>query len=162
MSHEHSSVEPEDAALFKRAVIFGIGGALAAAIIDALFIASTAITTGYLALLVGWMVGKAMTIGSRGRGGRRYQVAAVVLTYLALAAAQDLVWWWFVHQKGHIPLDFQTFSWLFRLGLTYPFMKARNTPIFGVIGFIIMLISLRTAWRMTSGKPDVRRHPFGF
>jgi hypothetical protein len=162
MSHEHSSVGQADAALFKRAVVFGIAAALAAAIIDTLFIASTAITTGYLALLVAWMIGKAMTFGSRGHGGRRYQVTAVVLTYLALAAAQDLVWWWFARQKGKIPLDLQTLSWLMRLGLTYPFMKARNTAVFGVIGFIIMLFSLRTAWRMTSGKPDVMRHPFRF
>jgi len=171
MALRPSTAEPVDpalltgaaeAALFRRAVIFGIVAALAAAVVDALFIGYTAITTGYLALLVGWMVGKGITLGSRGRGGRRYQVTAVVLTYLALAAAQDTVWWWFARQKGHIPLDLQTFAWLVRLGLAYPFMKARNTAIFGVIAFIIMLISLRMAWRMTSVKVDVRRRPFGF
>jgi hypothetical protein len=36
-------------------------------------------------LVVGFMVGKAVRIGARGRGGRRYQWLAVGLTYLAIA-----------------------------------------------------------------------------
>ena len=40
---------------------------------------------GYVSLAVGFIVGKAIRLGSGGIGGRRYQVAAVVLTYAAVS-----------------------------------------------------------------------------
>jgi hypothetical protein len=39
---------------------------------------------GIVALLSGWLVGKAMRAGSGGRGGRLLQVAAALLTYLSI------------------------------------------------------------------------------
>src|SRR5258708_23711454 len=47
----------------------------------------TGISIGYLALAVGWIVGKAMMIGSGGIGGRRYQLTAILLTYAAVSMA---------------------------------------------------------------------------
>jgi hypothetical protein len=41
---------------------------------------------------VGWLVGKAMMKGSNGMGGRRYQVAAVILTYFAISVAEIPIW----------------------------------------------------------------------
>ena len=41
---------------------------------------------GYVALLVGFLVGAAVRMGSGNRGGVGYQILAVVLTYLAVAA----------------------------------------------------------------------------
>jgi hypothetical protein len=38
-----------------------------------------------VALAVGWLVGKGITKGANGMGGRRYQIAAVGLTYLAIS-----------------------------------------------------------------------------
>jgi uncharacterized membrane protein len=73
--------------LFARAIGFGI----AAAIGGFAIYAAVAMLTGWnltvLSLLVGLMVGKAMMAGSRGRGERRYQIAAAVLTYAAVALA---------------------------------------------------------------------------
>lgn len=40
---------------------------------------------GLVAILIGWMVGRAVHAGSAGRGGRRYQVMAAVMTYLSVA-----------------------------------------------------------------------------
>jgi hypothetical protein len=78
---------PKDShAAFVRALLFGLGGFFAA------FVAYSAIgilfrgwTIGYLALGVGWIVGKAMMAGSGGIGGRRYQIVAVLLTYAAVS-----------------------------------------------------------------------------
>ena len=39
---------------------------------------------GLIAVLVGWMVGKAVLAGSGNRGGRAFQVMAVALTYCAI------------------------------------------------------------------------------
>jgi len=69
-----------------RAVLFGAGAALAGAIIYALVAALTGYEFALIAIFIGWMVGKAMMRGSRGIGGRRFQVAAVLITYLAITA----------------------------------------------------------------------------
>src|ERR1700722_18748556 len=75
-----------DTTLFLQAILCGIGGAIFGAVLDGGFIALTHINIGYLALVVAWLVAKAMTIGSRGQGGSAYQVSAVLLTYLSVAA----------------------------------------------------------------------------
>jgi hypothetical protein len=72
---------------FVRAILFGTGAAILGLILYATFEIVTTITIGYAALAVGWMIGKAMIMGSGGVGGRRYQVVAVLLTYAAVSMA---------------------------------------------------------------------------
>jgi hypothetical protein len=72
---------------FTRALLYGIGAAVAGMILYATFEIATGIIIGYVSLAVGWMVGKAMMKGSNGVGGRRYQIAAVLLTYAAVSLA---------------------------------------------------------------------------
>jgi hypothetical protein len=72
---------------YTRALLYGVGAALAGMILYAAFEIATGIIIGYLSLAVGWMVGKAMMKGSNGVGGRRYQIAAVLLTYAAVSIA---------------------------------------------------------------------------
>jgi hypothetical protein len=77
---------PKDThAAFVRGVIFGCGGALLGLIAYSTFGIVTGLVIGYLSLLVGYLVGKAIMKGSRGIGGRRYQIAAVLLTYAAVS-----------------------------------------------------------------------------
>jgi len=45
----------------------------------------TGIVIGYVSLAVGWLVGKAIRAGSKGVGGRRYQIVAVAFTYAAVS-----------------------------------------------------------------------------
>jgi hypothetical protein len=79
---------PRDShAAFVKAILFGLGGFAAGLIAYAGFSIATGIRIGYLSLAVGWIVGKAMMIGSGNIGGRRYQIAAVVLTYAAVSMA---------------------------------------------------------------------------
>jgi len=70
---------------FMRAILFGIGGALLGLVIYSAFAILTGIMIGYVALAVGWLVATAMKKGSQGVGGRRYQIAAVALTYAAVS-----------------------------------------------------------------------------
>lgn len=72
-------------ARFVRGVLFGIGGAILGLIVYSTFGIVTGLVVGYLSLAVGYIVGKAIHMGSRGAGGRRYQVAAVLLTYAAVS-----------------------------------------------------------------------------
>jgi predicted lipid-binding transport protein (Tim44 family) len=79
---------PQDShAAFVRAILCGLVGFAIGLVIYAAFAIATGITIGYLALAVGFIVGKAMMIGSRGVGGRRFQIAAVLLTYAAVSMA---------------------------------------------------------------------------
>jgi hypothetical protein len=47
----------------------------------------TGLIAGYLSFGVGYLVGKAMMMGSRGVGGLRYQVGAVLFTYASVSMA---------------------------------------------------------------------------
>jgi hypothetical protein len=78
--------QPSDShTAFARALLFGIGGAAIGLVLYSTFAIVTGWTIGYLALAVGWLVAKAMTKGSHGIGGRRYQITAVLLTYAAIS-----------------------------------------------------------------------------
>jgi hypothetical protein len=70
---------------FVRAVLFGSGGALLGLILYSAFGIITGLMIGYLSLAVGYLIGKAMMMGSKGIGGRRYQIVAVLLTYAAVS-----------------------------------------------------------------------------
>ena len=72
---------------FVRGLVFGIGGAVLGLILYSGFTIITDIRIGYLSLAVGWIVAKAVRMGSRGIGGRRYQIAAATLTYAAVSMA---------------------------------------------------------------------------
>jgi predicted lipid-binding transport protein (Tim44 family) len=78
-------VPTDSHARFVRGLLFGIGGALLGLIMYATFGIVTGLVVGYLSLAVGYIVGKAIHMGSRGAGGRRYQIAAVLLTYAAVS-----------------------------------------------------------------------------
>ncbi|MFZ0774532.1 MAG: hypothetical protein WCA49_20095 [Candidatus Sulfotelmatobacter sp.] len=82
----------DTAGAFARSLLFGFGAAVLGLILYATFMIVTGISLGYATLAVGWMVGKAMMKGSNGRGGRRYQIAAALLTYVASTLARIPVW----------------------------------------------------------------------
>lgn len=75
------------------ATLYGIGAAIVGAIIWYVIRRVTHYEIGYIAILVGFMVGKAVRKGSGNRGGRAYQVLALVLTYCSIGAnyAPDVV-----------------------------------------------------------------------
>ena len=65
----------------------GVYGSLAAAAGTAIYFGIVWVTNyelSLIAILVGWMVGRAVLVGSGNRGGRAFQVMAVVLTYCAI------------------------------------------------------------------------------
>jgi len=87
-ANEAKDGQPKDSHVaFARALLFGVGGAVAGLALYATVEIVTNFTIGYLALAVGWLVATAMMKGSKGIGGRRYQVVAVVLTYFAISMA---------------------------------------------------------------------------
>ncbi len=71
-------------AAFVRGILYGSGMALACCIGYAAVLMLTGLEIGLVAILVGYLVGTAVRKGSQGLGGRRCQIAAVGLTYLAI------------------------------------------------------------------------------
>jgi hypothetical protein len=80
-------IPQDNHAAFVRAIVFGLGGFILGLALYASFTILTGIEIGFVSLAVGWLVGKAMMMGSQGAGGRRYQIAAVLLTYAAVSMA---------------------------------------------------------------------------
>lgn len=69
---------------FSRALALGAGAALLGAAVYFGIALATGYELGLIAIVVGWLVGRAVNAGSRGRGGWRYQTLAIALTYSAI------------------------------------------------------------------------------
>lgn len=147
-------------AVFARSLAFGIGAAILGLAVYAGFSIVTHFYLGYIALAVGWLVAKAMMMGSRGAGGIRYQVAAMTLTYAAISLASVPILIAHVMQEA---ADYGTSShveWgkiagkLIAWGIASPLLELRS-GVSGVIGLVILLVGLRIAFRMTAEKKQL-------
>lgn len=95
--------KPKDShAAFLRAILFGLGGALLGLILYAAVGILLKLEIGFVSLAVGYLVGKAMMMGSGNIGGRRYQWAAVLLTYAAVSLSSiPVLIAHFAQQRAH-------------------------------------------------------------
>jgi hypothetical protein len=152
---------PKDShAAFARAVLFGVGGALVGFALYVSIALATGLVFGLVSLAVGYIVGKAMHLGSRGLGGRRYQLVAVILTYLAvsMSAVPIAIHQLHEHRQAQTTMTHgqpmsvaKAFGVLALLGIASPFLDLRN-PVNGIIGLVILFVGLRFAWRFTAGR----------
>ena len=113
---------------------------------------------GYVAVAVGWLVGKAMIKGSNGVGGLRYQIAAVALTYGAISLAA-------IHIMIAELAPAQEVDWVSKLpelamwGIFSPFIEL-TSGLSGIIGLIILGAGIRFAWRITAARRLVVAGPY--
>jgi hypothetical protein len=155
---------PKDShAAFVRALLFGIGGAVAGFALYVTFALATGLVIGFVSLAVGFIVGKAMNFGSRGVGGRRYQVVAVLLTYIAVSMSAVPI---AIHQmrqhsqaqsadsatarRGDVNIG-KAIGVLALVGIASPFLDLQD-PVHGIIGLVILFVGMRFAWRFTAGR----------
>lgn len=143
---------PKDShAAFVRGITLGAGGAIVGLILYVTVALTTGLEIGFVSLAVGYIVGKAIVMGAKGQGGRRYQVAAVMLTYMAVSLAAVPI---ALYQHSAAPefpsIDIATVGRLALLGLASPFLDLSDLA-HGVIGLIILLVGIRIAWRLTAG-----------
>jgi hypothetical protein len=130
-------------ARFAKATLFGIGGGLLGALIWYAVSEITHYRIGLIAVVVGFLVGRAVQRGSGRRGGREYQVLAVLLTYCSIAAAYvpelvKLVYSRHAHINAHL---------LGRLAVVIfkmPLLGSTENPI----GLLIVGFALWEAWKM--------------
>lgn len=135
---------------FPRALLLGIVGAAIGMALYAGFTILTDIRIGYISLAVGFIVAKAMMIGSGGIGGRQYQITAAVLTYMAVSMAFIPL----VLYATHLSISDIPLAKLIQWGLASPVLELQADPFHGLIGLVILLVGVRIAWKLTAAKPQ--------
>src|ERR1035441_1330847 len=161
-----------------RAALYGGGAALAGCALYALVAIVLHAEIGLIAILVGWMVGKAIRHASNGRGGRRQQILAVLLTYFAITTSYIPVILYHaatnprVAQTSDAParsdapakarprMSFGTAA-LFLLLLTAvaPFLSL-TSGVSAWISLFIIFIGLQYAWKLTARREIVLTGPY--
>jgi hypothetical protein len=137
-------------AVYPRALLLGILGAIIGLALYAGFTILTNIIIGYVSLAVGFIVAKAMLLGSGGVGGRKYQITAALLTYAAVSLASIPI----ALSFSHVPIDAIPLSRLIQLGLLSPFLELQADTFHGLIGLVILYVGINIAWKLTRGKPQ--------
>src|SRR5215831_8944473 len=139
---------PDTQGAYPRALLFGLVGAAIGLALYAGFVIVTNIEIGYVSLAVGFIVAKAMMIGSKGIGGRQYQITAALLTYCAVSLSFIPIFLYLTHLSlGDVPL-----AKLIQIGLTAPFRELQSDTFRGLIGLVILFVGISIAWRMTGEK----------
>lgn len=87
MKLEHLTKSVRSPGLLAKAAVFGIGAAVVGAIIYWAVMRFLNLEIGLVAILTGWMVGKAVRAGANGGGGRLLQAGSALLVYLSVAGA---------------------------------------------------------------------------
>jgi hypothetical protein len=157
---------PDSHSAFVRGICFGVGGAILGLALYVGFALATGWIVGFVSLAVGYIVGKAIVFGSGGVGGRRYQMAALLLTYIAvsMAAVPIAISQQMKHKSAQQSAQtsapasadrpkmspLKALGVLTAIGLASPFLDLAN-PTHGVIGLIILFVGIRIAWRLTAG-----------
>jgi hypothetical protein len=153
-----SEIATDKHAAYVRALTYGIGAAVVGLVgyaVIAILLQGWVIS--YMSIGVGWIVGTAMMKGSNGVGGRRYQIAAALLTYAAVSMAEVPIWIHFAHEPVSLGM------WLGRaalMGLASPFTQLSGNLFWGAMGLLILFFGMRIAWRIAAGRPFGVYGPF--
>jgi hypothetical protein len=159
-----------------RAALYGGGAALAGCLLYAAVAIVLNAEIGLIAILVGYMVGRAIRYACRGRGGRPQQILAVVLTYFAITTSYIPVFIYHAVKDARpaavrqdpgqfgspapavaerAPRSFgNTVVVLLLLAAVAPFLTLGSSGLSGLIGIFIIFIGLQRAWRLT-GRSEI-------
>jgi hypothetical protein len=157
-----TGLSSDSQAAYACALFFGVGGAIFGSILYAGFTIATHITLGYLAIVVGWMVGKAMKYGSNGLGGSRYQFTAVLLTYAAISMAAIPVNLYDAYvQSGPLTDWAGLLNEIPVWGFASPFLGLKTDLVSASIRLTIVVIGICIAWKITRPRPLSVAGPYG-
>jgi hypothetical protein len=158
-----------------KAALYGGGAAIAGCALYAFVAIAANLQLALLAILIGYMVGRAVRHASNGLGGRHQQILAVLLTYFSITFSYVVV---FIYEAGskHAPSAQQSGAAatttptaprkvapmnpstaavvLVGLAAIAPFLALGSNPVGGLISLVIIFFGLRQAWRMT-GRSDI-------
>lgn len=135
-----------------RALVFGLAAAVAGAAVYQVVLRVTGWEIGLISVLVGWMVGRAVSMGSNHRGGWLYQAMAIGLTYLAICMGYipQIVDAWRQSGEAVELTGGLMYVAAFIVSLTLPFAYITAAPI----GALIVAFGLYQAWRENK-RPEI-------
>ena len=130
-----------------RSAVYGSGGAVLGAAVYYAVGALTHLEIGIVAIVVGFIVGRAVQLGSGGGRGPAFQITALVLTYvgIALSYAANIA----------DSLRSESIPAAIIAVLALPFYVVFRSGAGGILTAIIIGVGLRQAWWMNRdpGKP---------
>jgi hypothetical protein len=136
---------PDTRAAFLRSILFG---ALTAAMVGmasfGLFRMTNISVMVFGSIGAGYLIGKAMRMGSNGVGGRRYQVMAAVLTYAAVTISTSAV------ILGTKDMPFGALPFLMFAPIVQFFTGRMEL---GGLEILFAALGIRWAWRLMAGAP---------
>jgi len=179
---ESATETPTGIEPFIVASVLGLGAAVVGAIIYYAVIAIAHLQIGYIAILIGYMVGYAVRKGARGSGGRRFQILAVALTYVAICLAYTPIAFKQVVQanrtatqaastggaaaaptaspKLSTPRFLGALLALLLFIFALPVLFVLGSFPSGLISALIIFIGLRQSWKMTAAPQIQVRGPY--
>jgi hypothetical protein len=166
---------PRGWGVFAKAGLFGLGAAIAGAILYYAVIAITNFEIGIVAIAIGYMVGWTIRKGTGGRGGRRFQVLALALTYWAVGLAYTPLTFQQIaeaekkapsEQPAPAPIEQGAegasavsiplaLGILFGFSLALPVLAVVSSLPGGLISGAIIAFGMQQAWKMT-GVPQLQ------
>lgn len=177
MSLRQVEQAPARPGAFLRAALYGLGGGLAGSVVYAIVL-HMGFVIGVVSILVGWLVGKGVQRATGGRGGRRYQILALALTYGCITISympsliQEIMK---TPEKAEQPtpqpepaVSASQAAGGLALGLValagicavLPFAMLFDSPFNGAINLLIILFGLQQAWKLTARSDAVVEGPF--
>jgi hypothetical protein len=177
---------PRGAVPFMTAGLFGLAAGIAGAAIYYAVIAIAHLEIGIVAILIGYMVGYAVRKGARARGGLRFQILAVALTYVSVAFAYTPL----VFEQARAGRNARNeqastttdarpdatasgvrrqasggsflLGWVLLAGFiaALPVLMIVGSFPSGLISAFIIFIGMRQAWRMTGAPSLLIRGPY--
>ncbi len=141
-------------ALLAKAVVFGLGATLAGAFIYWAVIRFANLEIGLVAILSGWMIGKALRTGAGGRGGLALQVIGALLVYVSVAMA----YFPFIYSAG--AASGEPLSLLAIVAVLAPVRAVFDSGSGGIISALIIGFGMMQAWQQAKPHAVVFEGPF--
>ena len=129
---------------FGRALVLGVGAAAAGWAVYFAILKLFEIEFGLIAILVGFIVGKAVSSGSGGRGGWLYQALAIGLTYVAIVCTYVPLIADAMRSEDPSATGAALYVAASFIALLYPFLAVTESPI----GLVIVAVGLYEAWKL--------------
>jgi hypothetical protein len=167
-----------------RAALYGGAAALAGSVLYALVSIALHLQIGWIAFVIGIMVGKAIRYASNGMGGRPQQILAVALTYFAITTSYVPVFLYYAAKSRTHAAAVQdaapssaagsqakgisatppirpnrmslgrALGVIFAVATVAPFLMLFRNPVSGLLSLFIIFIGLQRAWALT-GRSDI-------
>jgi hypothetical protein len=149
-----ATFDGDRAARFAKATFLGIVNGLLGAAIWCAARNITHLEIGLVAVLVGFLVGRGVLKGSVQRGGREYQILAVILTYLAMCASYIPTVLEVARRRHSLTYDYM-FVWS-KVVLKMPVLVGMRSPL----TLLIAGFALWEAWKLNNRRAPKFAGPY--